>query len=77
MTPWIDKVEKASGGGRGRKQRRRRGSGSIRDAASGGAFALWKARMEPVVSAWVKQAPDGDKVLAAYRGALAQLGASY
>jgi TRAP-type transport system periplasmic protein len=39
-------------------------------------YALWKARIEPVINAWAKQAPDGAKVLAAYRAELEKLGAS-
>ncbi len=29
--------------------------------------AKWKARVEPVVAAWIKRTHDGAKVLAAYR----------
>ncbi len=30
-------------------------------------YAIWQARIEPVIDAWVKHAPDGAKVLAGYR----------
>jgi TRAP-type C4-dicarboxylate transport system substrate-binding protein len=36
-------------------------------------YALWKARVQPVIDAWVKDTPDGAKVLAAYRQALETL----
>ena len=39
-------------------------------------YALWKARIEPIVEAWTKQAPEGAKVLAAYREELQKLGAA-
>ncbi len=36
---------------------------------------LWKARIQPVIDAWVKHAPDGAKVLAAYRAEIAKISA--
>ena len=39
-------------------------------------YALWKKRIEPVINAWVKQTPDGAKVLAAYREELKKLHAT-
>jgi TRAP-type transport system periplasmic protein len=39
-------------------------------------YPAWKARMQPVVDAWVKNTPDGAKLLAAYREELAKLGES-
>jgi TRAP-type transport system periplasmic protein len=37
-------------------------------------YKLWKARIEPVIAAWTKHAPDGAKVLAGYREELEKLG---
>ena len=39
-------------------------------------FAVWKARMEPIVQSWVKDTPDGAAVLAALRAELARLQAA-
>jgi TRAP-type transport system periplasmic protein len=36
-------------------------------------YKIWKARMEPVIDAWAKSAPDRAKVLAAYREEIAKL----
>lgn len=38
-------------------------------------YKLWKSRIQPVIDAWVKHAPDGAKVLAAYRTEIATLSA--
>lgn len=39
-------------------------------------YALWDARIRSVIDAWVKQAPDGAKVLAAYRDEMKKIGAT-
>ena len=39
-------------------------------------YALWKARIEPIIVAWTQQAPEGATVLAAYREELRKLGAT-
>jgi TRAP-type transport system periplasmic protein len=39
-------------------------------------YAKWEARIRSVDEAWVKQAPDGAKVLAAYREEIAKLAAA-
>jgi TRAP-type transport system periplasmic protein len=39
-------------------------------------YALWKARIQPVIDAWTKPTPDGAKVLATYRDELQKLTAT-
>jgi TRAP-type transport system periplasmic protein len=35
--------------------------------------SMWRARIQPVIDAWVKRTPDGAKVLAAYRNEIRSL----
>ena len=42
-------------------------AGQSVSALSPAAYKLWKARVRPVIDAWVKHTPNGAKVLAAYR----------
>jgi TRAP-type C4-dicarboxylate transport system substrate-binding protein len=51
-------------------------SGQSVEPISPAQYAVWKARIDPVSEAWAKATPDGAKVLAAYREALAKLGAT-
>jgi TRAP-type transport system periplasmic protein len=39
-------------------------------------YALWEKRIQPVIAAWVKNTPDGAKVLAECRAELARLSAT-
>ena len=36
------------------------------------AVALWKQRLAPIADEWVKETPDGARVLAAYRSEIAK-----
>jgi TRAP-type C4-dicarboxylate transport system substrate-binding protein len=39
-------------------------------------YAIWKSRIQSVIDAWVKPAPDGAKVLAAYRAEIQKIAAT-
>ncbi|HEY3917481.1 MAG TPA: TRAP transporter substrate-binding protein [Stellaceae bacterium] len=39
-------------------------------------YAVWEARIQPVIDAWVKPTPDGAKVLAAYRAEIQKIAAT-
>ncbi len=38
-------------------------------------YKIWKARVQPVIDTWVRHAPDGAKILAAYRDEIAKISA--
>jgi TRAP-type C4-dicarboxylate transport system substrate-binding protein len=39
-------------------------------------YKIWEARLQPIIDDWVKKAPNGAKLLAAYREELAQIRAT-
>ncbi len=45
--------------------------GHVITTASQEVAAAWKEKMKPVVTQWVKEAPDGERVLAAFRAEIA------
>ncbi|MGH7034175.1 MAG: TRAP transporter substrate-binding protein [Stellaceae bacterium] len=51
-------------------------SGQTVTKLTGEQYASWQKRIEPVINAWVKETPDGAKVLAAYREELKKLHAT-